>query len=146
MEFRETKDDMVKKIDEHVQLAIQDSRTRNDDLVDRMTFKMKKQEDSLNDFTNKIKTETGQESLTTNLESKVSEFVVDFDEKINKLALGEVAKLSTNLNDLVNVKNFMKNNLQSVNGLLKEMLRDSRNIVLFHGLDLVSCFSVFSQI
>ena len=24
--FRETKDDMVKKIDEHVQLAIQDSR------------------------------------------------------------------------------------------------------------------------
>ena len=104
MEFRETKDDMVKKIDEHVQLAIQDSRTRNDDLVDRMTFKMKKQEDSLNDFTNKIKTETGQESLTTNLESKVSEFVVDFDEKINKLALGEVAKLSTNLNDLVNVK------------------------------------------
>ena len=146
MEFRETKDDMVKKIDEHVQLAIQDSRTRNDDLVDRMTFKMKKQEDSLNDFTNKIKTETGQESLTTNLESKVSEFVVDFDEKINKLALGEVAKLSTNLNDLVNVKNFMKNNLQSVNGLLKEMLRDSRNILLFHGLDLVSCLSVFSQI
>ena len=129
-----------------MQLAIQDSRTRNDDLVDRMTFKMKKQEDSLNDFTNKIKTETGQESLTTNLESKVSEFVVDFDEKINKLALGEVAKLSTNLNDLVNVKNFMKNNLQSVNGLLKEMLRDSRNIVLFHGLDLVSCLSVFSQI
>ena len=124
MEFRETKDDMVKKIDEHVQLAIQDSRTRNDDLVDRMTFKMKKQEDSLNDFTNKIKTlETGQESLTTNLESKVSEFVVDFDEKINKLALGEVAKLSTNLNDLVNVKKIMKNNLQSVNGL--EMLRDS---------------------
>ena len=146
MEFRETKDDMVKKIDEHVQLAIQDSRTRNDDLVDRMTFKMKKQEDYLNDFTNKIKTETGQESLTTNLESKVSEFVVDFDEKINKLALGEVAKLSTNLNDLVNVKNFMKNNLQSVNGLLKEMLRDSRNILLFHGLDLVSCLSVFSQI
>ena len=146
MELRETKDDMVKKIDEHVQLAIQDSRTRNDDLVDRMTFKMKKQEDSLNDFTNKIKTETGQESLTTNLESKVSEFVVDFDEKINKLALGEVAKLSTNLNDLVNVKNFMKNNLQSVNGLLKEMLRDSRNILLFHGLDLVSCLSVFSQI
>ena len=32
MEFRETKDDMVKKIDEHVQLAIQDSRARNEDL------------------------------------------------------------------------------------------------------------------
>ena len=26
LSFRETKDDMVKKIDEHVQLAIQDSR------------------------------------------------------------------------------------------------------------------------
>ena len=139
MEFRETKDDMVKKIDEHVQLAIQDSRARNDDLVERMTSKMKKQEDSLTVFTEKVKTiETGQESVTTNLEGKISEFVVDIDDKINKLALGEVAKLSTNLNDLVNVKNFMKKNLQSVNGLLKEMLRDSGNILLFHGLELVS--------
>ena len=141
MEFRETKDDMVKKIDEHVQLAIQDSRARNDDLVDRMTSKMKKQEDSIKTFAETMKTiETGQESLTTNLEGKLSELVVDIQEKINKLALGEVAKLSTNLNDLVNVKQFMSKNLRSVNGLLKEMLRDSANILLFHGLELVSFF------
>lgn len=44
MEFRETKDDMVKKIDEHVQLAIQDSRARNEDLEDRITSSIKKQE------------------------------------------------------------------------------------------------------
>ena len=44
MEFRETKDDMVKKIDEHVQLAIQDSRARNEDLEDRVTSNVKKQE------------------------------------------------------------------------------------------------------
>ena len=57
---------------------------------------------------------------------------------LNELALGEVAKLSTNLNELVNVINSMNLNLKSINGILKEMMRDSTNIVLFHGLEMVN--------
>lgn len=54
MEFRETKDDMVKKIDEHVQLAIQDSRARNEDLEDRILTSVKKHEATVKSLEGKV--------------------------------------------------------------------------------------------
>ena len=54
MEFRETKDDMVKKIDEHVQLAIQDSRARNEDLEDRIQASVKKHETTVKSLEVKV--------------------------------------------------------------------------------------------
>ena len=54
MEFRETKDDMVKKIDEHVQLAIQDSRARNEDLEDRILSSVKKHEATVKSLEGKV--------------------------------------------------------------------------------------------
>ena len=73
MEFRETKDDMVKKIDEHVQLAIQDSRARNEDLVERMTNELKKQENSVSKFEDDIKLlRTENKNLLSKIEGNFS--------------------------------------------------------------------------
>ena len=72
MEFRETKDDMVKKIDEHVQLAIQDSRARNEDLEDRITSSIKKQENFVKSLETKFgEIESGQKKNSSNCEGEV---------------------------------------------------------------------------
>ena len=100
MEFRETKDDMVKKIDEHVQLAIQDSRARNEDLEDRILASVKKQE-----------------ATVKSLEGKVSEL--------------EVFQKNTKANSEGN--NLISNILT-----VYFVFSDDANILLFHGLQLVS--------
>ena len=100
MEFRETKDDMVKKIDEHVQLAIQDSRARNEDLEDRILASVKKQE-----------------ATVKSLEGKVSEL--------------EVFQKNTKANSEGN--NLISNIL-----MVYFVFSDDANILLFHGLQLVS--------
>ena len=69
MEFRETKDDMVKKIDEHVQLAIQDSRARNEDLEDRILTSVKKHEATVKSLEGKVSDlEVNQKSSKANSE------------------------------------------------------------------------------
>jgi len=44
-EFSETKKDMVRNIEDHVQLSIIDSRSRYDDLVARITAQVKKRDE-----------------------------------------------------------------------------------------------------
>ena len=72
MEFRETKDDMVKKIDEHVQLAIQDSRARNEDLEDRIQASVKKHETTVKSLEVKVgEMESVQKNSKSNSEGNI---------------------------------------------------------------------------
>ena len=77
MEFRETKDDMVKKIDEHVQLAIQDSRARNEDLEDRILSSVKKHESTVKSLEGKVsELEAFQMNTKANSEGNLSKWFV----------------------------------------------------------------------
>lgn len=104
MEFRETKDDMVKKIDEHVQLAIQDSRARNEDLEDRVSSNVKKQEVVLKSLESQVKMlESEQKNIATSSQGKAF---------------------------------FRLLNTPWIN--CDVIISDEANILLFHGLQLVS--------
>ena len=95
---------MVKKIDEHVQLAIQDSRARNEDLEDRVSSNVKKQEVVLKSLESQVKMlESEQKNIATSSQGKAF---------------------------------FRLLNTPWIN--CDVIISDEANILLFHGLQLVS--------
>ena len=129
MEFRETKDDMVKKIDEHVQLAIQDSRARNEDLEDRIQASVKKHETTVKSLEVKVgEMESVQKNSKSNSEGNIIIQHCEFNHQIRhesyvwRSPLSKIALMSaSSAPDVENV-----------------LVSDDANVLLFHGLQLVS--------
>merc|ERR1719410_2597285 len=121
MEFRETKDDMVKKIDEHVQLAIQDSRARNEDLEDRIQASVKKHEITVKSLEVKVgEMESVQKNSKSNSEDDANVLLfhgLQLNYKQNEEDLLEI------LNEVIKEKLDLKRELTITNIEIREVPR-----------------------